>query len=444
MIMIKLAIREKYSNGSAGEIIIYANHSSIAEWNTFYASCIGNLSTNIKVYGSDKKYLYINGDFSYSGLSVELMTVGDSAAGVNLSNITIDTVTALPTTYQTATMLYSLHSGNYTSYTVTKTGSGASGTWGISISGTAAAAPWSGITGKPSYYDAKAIKSITRSGTTFTATHLDGTTSTFTQQDNNTTYSAGTALSLSGTTFNHSNYVTAGTVSDGGSTRTLAFGGTFKIPSITYNAQGHITGTSTITLTMPANPNTNSAHAHAAGNGITLTGSGGTSGTTTIALSNSFTVSGTITAGKVVGAVWNDYAEYRWVLKHPDTDEPIQAGRCVAENGNDSMSLTNARLQAGVRIVSDTYGMCMGETEKAKTPVAVCGRVLAYPFERKVAFNVGDPVCSGPNGTVSKMSREEAMMYPERIVGTVVSKPTYKEWGPNKISVNGRIWIQVR
>ena len=47
----------------------------------------------------------------------------------------------------------------------------------------------------------KAIKSITRSGTTFTATALDGTTSTFTQQDNNTTYSAGTGLSLSGTSF---------------------------------------------------------------------------------------------------------------------------------------------------------------------------------------------------------------------------------------------------
>ena len=33
-----------------------------------------------------------------------------------------------------------LHAGNYTSYTVTKTGSGASGTWGISISGNAATA----------------------------------------------------------------------------------------------------------------------------------------------------------------------------------------------------------------------------------------------------------------------------------------------------------------
>lgn len=39
----------------------------------------------------------------------------------------------------------------------------------------------------------KAIKSITRSGTTFTATALDGTTSTFTQQDTNTTYGIATA-----------------------------------------------------------------------------------------------------------------------------------------------------------------------------------------------------------------------------------------------------------
>lgn len=51
---------------------------------------------------------------------------------------------------------------------------------------------WSGITSKPSYYDAKAIKSITRNGTTFTYTCMDGTTGTFTQQDNNATYSVAT------------------------------------------------------------------------------------------------------------------------------------------------------------------------------------------------------------------------------------------------------------
>lgn len=42
----------------------------------------------------------------------------------------------------------------------------------------------------------KAIKSITRSGTTFTATALDGTKTTFTQQDSNTTYSVATTCNI--------------------------------------------------------------------------------------------------------------------------------------------------------------------------------------------------------------------------------------------------------
>ena len=54
----------------------------------------------------------------------------------------------------------------------------------------------------------------------------------------------------------HTNAVTAGTASEGGSSRTLAFGGTFKVPSVTYDAQGHIKSKSSVTLTMPANPNT--------------------------------------------------------------------------------------------------------------------------------------------------------------------------------------------
>ena len=48
-----------------------------------------------------------------------------------------------------------LHSGNYTSYTVTKTGSGASGTWNINISGAAASAnsvTWNNVSGKPSTF----------------------------------------------------------------------------------------------------------------------------------------------------------------------------------------------------------------------------------------------------------------------------------------------------
>lgn len=45
-----------------------------------------------------------------------------------------------------------LHAGNYTDYTVTKTGSGASGTWGINITGRAGSVAWGKVTGKPSTF----------------------------------------------------------------------------------------------------------------------------------------------------------------------------------------------------------------------------------------------------------------------------------------------------
>jgi len=54
-----------------------------------------------------------------------------------------------------------------------------------------------GIGNVKNYDQSKAIKAITRNGTTFTYTCLDGTTGTFTQQDNNTTYSAMTGASSS-------------------------------------------------------------------------------------------------------------------------------------------------------------------------------------------------------------------------------------------------------
>ena len=99
---------------------------------------------------------------------------------------------------------------------------------------------------------------ITQNGTTkgtFTTNQSGNTTIALTDNNTNTTYSAGTGLSLSGTTFNHKNSVTAGTA-QGDASKTLTFGGTFTIPTVTYDAQGHITGKGTTTMTMPANPNT--------------------------------------------------------------------------------------------------------------------------------------------------------------------------------------------
>lgn len=143
----------------------------------------------------------------------------------------------------------------------------------------------------------------------------------------------------------------------------------------------------------------------------------------------------------ITSAVWNDYAEYR----ESDTNE---AGYVLAENGDDTLSQTKERLQHFAGIVSDTWGFSQGETEKAKTPIAVSGRVLAYPYRNRNEYKPGDCVCTAPGGTVDIMTREEVIKYPDRIVGTVSCVPAYKEWGGGTdrkpVEVNGRIWIKVR
>ena len=153
--------------------------------------------------------------------------------------------------------------------------------------------------------------------------------------------------------------------------------------------------------------------------------------------SGNVTVAGTITGNMVYGAVFNDYAEYR------ESDE-LKPGLCVYELGNGRLIKSNARLMPGANIISDTFGFAIGETDKCKTPLAVAGRVLAYPYENKEEYKPGDAVCSGPNGTISKMTREEIREYPERIIGTVSEIPEYKTWGTNNIQIDGRIWIKVK
>lgn len=145
-------------------------------------------------------------------------------------------------------------------------------------------------------------------------------------------------------------------------------------------------------------------------------------------------------------AVWNDYAEFR----QGDTIEP---GRVVIEQKNGIMTMAQERLAPGAKIISDTYGQAMGETKTAKTPIAVSGRVLVYPFRDRNKYELGAAVCAAPGGTVDIMTREEIREYPERIVGTVSEIPNYDIWhaggsvkdGPTEeIKVNGRIWVYVR
>ena len=144
------------------------------------------------------------------------------------------------------------------------------------------------------------------------------------------------------------------------------------------------------------------------------------------------------TSGVLYGAAWNDYAEFR------ESDEDIQPGRVVKELGDGKLQQTNGRLEPGCLIVSDTFGYAIGQTEICNTPIAVSGRVLAYPNEDRYSYKPGDAVCSGPNGTVSKMTRKEIIYYPERIIGTVSEIPEYDTWGQGDVKVDNRIWISVK
>ena len=152
---------------------------------------------------------------------------------------------------------------------------------------------------------------------------------------------------------------------------------------------------------------------------------------------------GYLTATRVYNAVWNDYAEHRKTVKN------VQMGQVVAEDGDGEQHITKYRLEVGANITSDTFGTSMNETPDSQTPIAVAGRVLAYVDGDRNDYKPGDAVCSGPNGTVSKMTRREIRRYPDAIIGYVSEIPNYEIWKagaencPTEIKVNGRIWIKV-
>lgn len=94
-------------------------------------------------------------------------------------------------------------------------------------------------------------------------------------------YTASKGLTItSGNDIQHTNSITAGTA-QGDDSKTLTWGGTFAIPTVTYDDYGHITDSGTTTMKMPVNPNTDTK-VTSVGNhyipvdGTTLSASGGT------------------------------------------------------------------------------------------------------------------------------------------------------------------------
>lgn len=159
-----------------------------------------------------------------------------------------------------------------------------------------------------------------------------------------------------------------------------------------------------------------------------------TTGNTRIYRESSVYISGNV----LYGAAWNDYAEYRKATIN-------KPGKCIVEKGDDTLIQSTARLQPGAAIISDTFGFAIGETDDCKTPIAVSGRVLAYPYESREEFkkNIGRPVCSGPNGTVSIMTDEEYKEKGYLAIGTISAVPDYEEWGTGNVKVNDRVWIKI-
>lgn len=148
-------------------------------------------------------------------------------------------------------------------------------------------------------------------------------------------------------------------------------------------------------------------------------------------------ISGALNADSISGAIWNDYAEYR------ETVHQIEPGHCVCEKGDGKVCPSTKRLQKLPMIVSDTFGFSIGKINETDVPVAVCGRVLVFTDKSLKTFKVGDWVCSGKNGKVSKMNFFERLFFADRRVGIVSSFPSQETWGSGNVSTKDRIWIRV-
>lgn len=140
-----------------------------------------------------------------------------------------------------------------------------------------------------------------------------------------------------------------------------------------------------------------------------------------------------VTANGVLhGGAWNDYAEQRTCLAG-------KPGQVVCETGLGVLDVSQFKMQPLPYVVSDTYGIIVGETGDDTLPVAVAGRVLVYVDE---PVSVGDVLCAGENGFAAKMTRQEIINYPDRMLGIVSEIPKYTMW--NGKQVDGRVWITIK
>ena len=150
---------------------------------------------------------------------------------------------------------------------------------------------------------------------------------------------------------------------------------------------------------------------------------------------------GTISGRQVFGAVYNDYAELRKVTKDINL---FVAGTVVQEVGDGTVKECDTYASPLAYIISDTYGVLMGERESA-IPVGLAGRVLAYFDENYGEPEFGMPVCASPNGKIMPLPID--LPYPNSvlsILGVISEIPDYLIWGTEDVVVNGRVWVNLK
>ena len=172
-----------------------------------------------------------------------------------------------------------------------------------------------------SHSDTSSQSSVNNSGRTYiqdvtldTYGHVTGlasATETVTNTDTNTTYSAGSGISLSGTTFSHSDTSSQSSVNNSGRT---------YVQDVTLDTYGHVTGLSSATETAPTLSEVDDAIEAYGGSMNNLQGAsnlfgGGSSGVTNQGISRDIgykLMNGTMSVGCVttIGGTTNEYLRY--------------------------------------------------------------------------------------------------------------------------------------
>lgn len=139
--------------------------------------------------------------------------------------------------------------------------------------------------------------------------------------------------------------------------------------------------------------------------------------------------------GTTQGISWNDYAEFR------PLEGEAKPGQVVCDTRKDSVKLSTTRLQPCAHVVSDTYGHIIGD-KKDSIPIAVSGRVRVAMDYSIGNLKLGDCVCAGPDGLATKMTRQEIINYPDRILGVVCEEPNPEDI--ELINLDSRVWINIK